>query len=386
VALATWLKYLAQPQIIPSNVPILYIVAIVVTAFFFGFIPAILCCILSLLAFNFFFISPAAENIPILLIFLLIGATISYLESNLRRRRIEAMQEALARKQAEEGLQKLNETLENRVIQRTRELSESERHWSTTIASIGDGVIATDATGNITFMNAVAVSLTGWTQSEAISRPVNDVFSIINKQTRQRLESPVDIVLQKGSITGLANHTVLLRKDGTEIPIDDSGAPIKGEDGIVIGVVLVFRDVTERRKAEQVKDDFIGMVSHELRTPLTVVTGSIRTAMSAGISTEDIKMLLENAASGAEELEMILSNLLELSRYQADRLNLSQEQVDLAQLIRQVVDKTQSQYQSHHFIFDTPPGIPPMSADRLHVERIMRNLLDNAAKYSPGGY
>lgn len=130
------------------------------------------------------------------------------------------------------------------------ELKASEKRWATTLESIGDGVIATDMLGNISFMNAVAEKLTGWTLRQVSGCPVEKVFRIINEKTRETVESPVEKVIRSGMIAGLANHTKLIRKDGTEIPIDDSGAPIIADDGKVAGVVLVFRDITERRKSE----------------------------------------------------------------------------------------------------------------------------------------
>ena len=155
------------------------------------------------------------------------------------------------RKRAEEGLKELNETLEQRVAERTAQLGESEQRWATTLSSIGDAVIATDVSGLIAFMNAVAAELTGWTLRDALQKPVSEVFNIINEHSRSAVESPVAKVLREGMVVGLANHTVLVRKDGTEVPIDDSGAPIRDNYGKTMGVVLVFRDITERRKAEE---------------------------------------------------------------------------------------------------------------------------------------
>ena len=130
-------------------------------------------------------------------------------------------------------------------------LQKSEERWSTTLSSIGDSVIATDATGHITFMNAIAEKSTGWTLSDALGKPLKDVFQIINEETRQQVQSPVTEVLEKGVIVGLANHTILLRRDGSEVPLDDSGAPIKDQNGNVTGIVLVFHDISERKKAEE---------------------------------------------------------------------------------------------------------------------------------------
>jgi PAS domain S-box-containing protein len=121
---------------------------------------------------------------------------------------------------------------------------------STTLRSIGDALIATDARGRITLMNGVAESLTGWTESEAHGLPLREVFRILHEQTRELLTDPVAKVLQSRSPVGLTNHSLLVRRDGREIPIDDSGAPIRSEHGEVQGVVLVFRDVTQRKQEE----------------------------------------------------------------------------------------------------------------------------------------
>ena len=130
-------------------------------------------------------------------------------------------------------------------------LRESEQRWSTTLRSIGDAVIATDTGGRITFMNDVAEASTGWTLGDALQEPIGEVFHIVHEHTRAEVESPVTKVLREGMIVGLANHTILMRKDGMEIPIDDSGAPITDKDGKTTGVVLVFRDITDRKQAEE---------------------------------------------------------------------------------------------------------------------------------------
>ena len=130
------------------------------------------------------------------------------------------------------------------------------RDWlQTTISSIGDAVIATDASGKITFMNGVASDLTGWTQEQALDHPLDEIFKITNEETGAVVESPVTKALREGRVVGLANHTHLTAKDGREIPIDDSAAPIRGAHGNITGVVLVFRDVTQRRSAEIAERD-----------------------------------------------------------------------------------------------------------------------------------
>jgi PAS domain S-box-containing protein len=148
--------------------------------------------------------------------------------------------------------------------------------WTTTLGSIGDAVIATDVSGCITFMNLVAENLTRWQLAEARGKPLAEVFRIVNEETRQPVESPVEKVLQHGAIVGLANHTVLVRRDGSDLPIDDSAAPIRDASGELFGVVMVFRDVTEQKRAA-VRRDFLAnagdalMASPDYRESLATI-------------------------------------------------------------------------------------------------------------------
>jgi PAS domain S-box-containing protein len=131
-----------------------------------------------------------------------------------------------------------------------RNLDQAKQKLEITLMSIGDAVIASDDEGRVTLMNTVAEQLTEWKQSEAIGQPVENIFHIVDEETRVPAESPVEKVLRTGAVVGLANHTVLLGKDGRETPIDDSGAPIRDRHQKILGVVLVFRDVAKRREQE----------------------------------------------------------------------------------------------------------------------------------------
>lgn len=140
------------------------------------------------------------------------------------------------------------------------ESREQQQHWRMALASIGDAVITTDGEGRVTLLNPVAESLCGVPQGEAVGRPLQDIFHIINERTRCPIASPVDQVLATGRTVDLANHTVLVAPDGRETPIDDSAAPILTEHGHVAGVVLVFRDVTEKRRAVELKERLAAIV------------------------------------------------------------------------------------------------------------------------------
>jgi PAS domain S-box-containing protein len=140
-------------------------------------------------------------------------------------------------------------------IARVAQTRVAERHeiFRVTLRSIGDAVITTDIHGHITYLNEVAESLTGWSHKDALGKPLERVFHIINEVTRQPVESPATRALREGVVVGLANHTILLKKDGSECPIDDSAAPIRNEQRHVSGCVLIFRDVTAQRLAEREK-------------------------------------------------------------------------------------------------------------------------------------
>jgi len=143
------------------------------------------------------------------------------------------------------------EASNQQLAQANRHLQEGEQKLAVTLNSIGDAVIATDALARVTLINPVAQTLTGWTHAQALGQPVNAVFRIISKATRQPSAVPVDKVLALGTLEGLANHTVLISRDGPEYDIADSCAPIRDADGVVMGAVLVFRNVTAEYAAQQ---------------------------------------------------------------------------------------------------------------------------------------
>jgi PAS domain S-box-containing protein len=164
--------------------------------------------------------------------------------------RITALRNAeeilIARNRAEQELRGAKEALEFKI----QELDQQREWFEVTLSSIGDAVITTDALGVVTFLNPIAEAATGWTLAEAVGMPLSKVFTIINEFTRQPVEHPVTKVLREGRTVGLANHTSLVRRDGTLTAIEDSAAPIRDRTGKVTGTVMVFHDVTAQRNAE----------------------------------------------------------------------------------------------------------------------------------------
>jgi len=195
----------------------------------------------------------------------------------------------------------------NRQIQdvevRRAESFVREQWLNITIRSIGDAVIACDTDGNVEFMNLVAEQLTGWTEAQAKGKSLHEIFPIFNEETRTAVENPVDKVRRLGTVVGLANHTFLVAKDGTEVSIDDSGAPIRDSSGKLIGIVLVFRDITERRMSEgalmraeklAAAGRLAASVAHEVNNPLEGLTNLIYIALRSN-NIDEIRHLLLQA-------------------------------------------------------------------------------------------
>jgi PAS domain S-box-containing protein len=268
-----------------------------------------------------------------------------------------------------------------------------------TLASIGDAVIATDPAGLVTFANPVAEQLTGWKQPEAAGHRLDEVFRIVNEATRMPVESPAARVLREGNVVGLANHTLLVARDGTLRPIDDSGAPIRDADGNILGVVLVFRDVTERRSfererviADRRKDEFLAMLAHELRNPLAVFGNGVqalRMAQRHGIRSDDQAMtgLAEAMERQVAQLTRLVDDLLDVARISTGKIALRRAPVDLEVVIRRAVETLQPLIAARDadVVLTMAPGPLIVEADAARLAQVFGNLLANAIKFSQPG-
>jgi PAS domain S-box-containing protein len=242
--LATLAAVLARMGLTPligsTDLPfVTFFPAILFTSWYAGFGPGVLCVVLDAAASAYLFIPPLHSFTianPGSLIMLLIFSASGFFAALLTRAQTRAAETALreaARRMAAESAE-----------------HDLRRQFEITLASIGDAVLATDTEGKVVFANKVAQSIVRAPESAILGRHIDDVFRIVNEFTRAKVESPVRRVLREGAVVGLANHTILIAQDGTEIPIDDSGAPIRDKDGSIKGAVLVFRDITARRQAE----------------------------------------------------------------------------------------------------------------------------------------
>ncbi|MBX3027995.1 CHASE3 domain-containing protein [bacterium] len=294
-----------------------------------------------------------------------------------------------------------------------RRLRQSEERLRTTLRSIGDAVIATDTDGRIVFINPVAQALTGWDELAAIGEPLERVFAIVNEETRQTVDSPVDKVLREGAIVGLANHTVLIARDGRELPIDDSGAPIRDADSAIMGVVLVFRDVSERKAMETehearlraeaaiagataareaaesanvAKDQFLAMLSHELRSPLNVIVSWLA-ALRRGVDGPQLERALDTLERNVRVQAQLINDLLDVSRIVSGKLGLERGPIDLGAIARTAVESARPTAVARGVGLhaDLEPLRGSVIGDAQRLLQVITNLLNNALKFTPSG-
>ena len=268
----------------------------------------------------------------------------------------------------------------------------SERRLAVTMRSIGDGVIVTDAQGAITMLNGVAEDLTGWTAQEAEGKPLDLVFRIVHEESRQPAENPVTRVLREGRIVGLATHTALLRKDGTERPISDSAAPVFDAERSLIGVVLVFRDATAQRDTERVlrdadrkKDEFLAILAHELRNPLAPIRQAAQIARFTGTTEEQRRWTLDVIDRQVGHMARLLDDLLDVARITRGTLEIRRSRVQLSSVVQDALEMARPLLDAHRHTLDiiSPSQDLVLDADPLRLAQVIGNLLTNAAKYTP---
>ncbi len=282
--------------------------------------------------------------------------------------------------------------LAGRARRRANEaLRRSEEDLHITMQSIGDAVIVTDAGGLIRNMNPVAELLTGWPLAEAAGRPLPEVFRIVNAETRQAAESPVEKVLQEGRIVGLANHTVLICRDRCERQIADSGAPIRNAAGTMVGVVLVFRDVTEQyrleeelRQAQKLEavGRLAGGVAHDFNNALTAILGGAQLLREHLPAAEHHFRYVTMIESAAEHAAQLTRQLLAFSR----KGNMQTVAVDLNGAVRNVCLMLEHSIDKRiEIACDLAPGPAMVTGDPAQLETAILNLAVNARDAMPGG-
>jgi PAS domain S-box-containing protein len=267
-----------------------------------------------------------------------------------------------------------------------------------TLISIGDGVIATDAAGRITFLNVVAQNLTGWPAIDSVGKDLGVVFRIVNEETRQTVENPALRALREGRIVGLANHTILIGKDGTEWPIDDSAAPIKDRWGKVCGAILVFREIRERKRqedelreqtakleeADRRKTEFLATLAHELRNPLAPISNALQLWPHAENNHEQMEQLRGTMDRQVRQMIRLIDDLMDVSRVNQGKIQLRKQPVRVETLINGALESLKPLIDSlgHRVTVALADGDLSVEGDVARLTQVFSNLLHNAAKYT----
>jgi PAS domain S-box-containing protein len=313
-------------------------------------------------------------------------------------------EKALALEDSNRKLTQLVAELRAEVENRRRAEAEAaeRREWlHVVLSSIGDAVIATDDQGRVAFLNRAAEFMTGWGREDAAGRPLEEVFRIINEEHRGTIESPVARVLREGTVVGLANHTVLVARDGTERPIDDCAAPIRDANGRLRGVVLIFHDVSARRhmerqlrdradrlaEADRRKDEFLAMLAHELRNPLAPIRNSLYVLETGPGDPRVVAEMRDIMRRQLEHLVRLVDDLLDVSRITRGMITLRKEWVDLVEIVRQsLVDHRRRAETSGLTLTAELPEAPVwLDADPTRIKQVIDNLLGNAIKFTDRG-
>jgi PAS domain S-box-containing protein len=268
-------------------------------------------------------------------------------------------------------------------ITERKQAEEKLREQAHILEQVQDIVILTDLDGYILNWNTGAERVYGYSAEETLGKHISFMYEDEQRKDffYQQVMKPL---LEKGS---RGAEVEILTKTGEQKSIYLSLSPIRDNNGKVSMMCGYGMDITERKKIEQLKDEFIGLVSHELRTPLTVIGGGLSTLLTEWnrLSPNEVQQLLKDALLESESLSHLIENLLELSRAQAQQLSLYSEPTDVKTLVKEVLSKIKRQAPLHRFVTSIPDKLPSINADPLRIERILYNLLDNAAKYSLPG-
>jgi PAS domain S-box-containing protein len=262
-----------------------------------------------------------------------------------------------------------------------RKLIENElRVKDFAVNSAASGIAIADLDGIVTYVNLACLSMWDYEQEEEVlGKHATNFFA-----DKKMFGVALKIVLEEGVWQGEGKA---VRSDGSTFDVQVLANLVTDADGEPFCMMAAFVDITERKKLDQLKDEFIGLVSHELRTPLTVIGGCLSTLLTEWnrLSPNEVQQLLKDALLESESLSHLIDNLLELSRAQAQQLSLYSEPIDVKTLVKEALSKIKRQAPSQRFVTSIPDKLPSINADPLRIERILYNLLDNAAKYSPPG-
>jgi PAS domain S-box-containing protein len=265
-------------------------------------------------------------------------------------------------------------------------LKEEKDKIDTIIKSIGDAVFVVDKDLKIMLYNAVAAQISGFSAEEAVGKNYKDVLKFISEDTNKESDSFVMDALNKGVIAAMANHTVIVTKDGNKIPVSDSAAPIKNKDGIVIGCVVVFRDVSREREVDRAKTEFVSLASHQLRTPLSAISWYAEMLMDgdAGKLNKQQMEFLSEIYQGNKRMVALVNALLNVSRIDLGTFAVEPTPTKIVEIAESVIKELQSQIETKEQKLVTDfDELPEMQLDVNLARIIFQNLISNAVKYTP---
>jgi len=270
--------------------------------------------------------------------------------------------------------------------EKVEELATEKELLSITLGGMSEGVIAVDVNKRIILLNIVAENLTGWKSAEVEGTVVDKVFRLVNEKTKEFVESPIDKALQSGKTESGTAYDSLISRKGAECPIGVSAAPIRKSEGVVVGVVMVFRDVSREREVDRMKTDFTSSVSHELRTPLTSIKAYTDTIIrDPNMPEETRRQFLAIIDEESNRLAALIEDLLEVSRIESGTAKIKREILDVATVIERVLLNLTPLAEKKNIRLETNirDELPELQADESKIESVVMNLINNAIKFTP---
>ncbi len=262
-----------------------------------------------------------------------------------------------------------------------------KRKLDTILHSIGDGVFVIDNNRKIVMFNQVAADLSGYTINEAIGKQYEDVLKFTFEDGGKKNDKFINNVLKNGGVSEMAKYTLLTQKNRNKIVVADSAAALKDENENVIGCIIVFRDISEEREIDRMKNEFISLASHQLRTPLSAMKwfAEMLSNGDVGNLTDEQLELVNNIYESNERMIDLVNSLLNISRIESGRIIIDPELTDLKELVKNVIDELKVKWKekNQRIIFSGHQELKKVSIDPKLIRNAYMNLISNAIKYTP---
>jgi len=299
---------------------------------------------------------------------------------------VTAQQLAVTAREKESIRRKLAVT-DKELSLKGKSIEQAEAKEKAILASIDDGVVACDKAGLVVVFNRAAEALTGLSASAALGRPYGRVLKFIRESDGKPSDDFIRSAIKQGRATKMASHTMLVQKNGYKIAVADSTAPVRDPKGALIGCVVVFRDITQEKRIDKAKTEFVSLASHQLRTPLTTVNWYSEMLLAGDVGTLNKKQMeyLQEIYQGSKRMVALVNALLNVSRLELGTFAVNPEPTDIAALMRSVVDGLRPQIGQKNLKFTelSADHLPILQADPQLLRMVVQNILVNAIKYTP---